>query len=180
MAGRQAGPKAPLKARERGGLGLEARTKEGAGVGVMGAKDLTYTFLWMQNVFYRNFPFWKIKVCLRFRVRDNVITMTHIGRHEQMNVSVVLLKHPNQTLPSSLAHHKMHLSVFSPCVRSQVYPTPWIHCQITNTNTDHRSSPEGSPEHGERGGLCMRKFPESRVGWLLFPFLSHSNRHIRL
>lgn len=55
MAGRQAGPKAPLKARERGGLGLEARTKEGAGVGVMGAKDLTYTFFGCRMCFTETF-----------------------------------------------------------------------------------------------------------------------------
>lgn len=64
--------------------------------GAGGAKDLTYTFFGCK-VFYRHFLFGKIKVRLRFRVRDNVMTMTHRGRHEQVTVRGVSLKYPNQT-----------------------------------------------------------------------------------
>lgn len=99
MSGRQG--QRPPRAREPSDLGLGGQPSDFAGrnreLGGRGRKRSDLRFLRMQNVFNRHFPFGKIKVRLSFRARDNVVTMTHRGRHEQVTVSGVSLKYQNQT-----------------------------------------------------------------------------------
>lgn len=126
----------------------------------------------MQNVFNRHFPFGKIKVRLSFRVRDNVVTMTHRGRHEQVTVSGVSLKYQNQTGPCFLVHHKMCSHQGKP----QVYPTPWIHCQTTDRYRHRCWSPEDRTGHGCGGRGTLREEISGKQSRLLLPFISHLNR----
>lgn len=125
-------------------------------------------------MFYRHFLFGKIKVRLRFGVRNNVITMTHRGRHEQVTGSGVSLKYQTNPDQVSWSTTRCILIKESPGLSHAMDPPP-DHGRI------HRCwSPEDSTGHGcvcgggGRKGSLREEI--SRKQSRLLHFVSHLNR----
>lgn len=166
MAGRQ--DQRPPESKRAGWLGAErpacrlCSTKRAGGSGVKSRLTLSSD----AECVLQKLTFCKIKGWLRFRVRDNVITTTLEGRHGRADKHEWSLSEiPKPNITKSLSPPQ-DLNVSSTVGKVTGLS------QATEPLPDHEykhrcSSPGGSTEHG---GLCMKTFSESRVGFFFFPF----------